>query len=72
MSRSDTENPITENLLTENLLTENPLVGELSIIGLKGSKDFVSKVDYYLREWRNHDGTFITKAACPRFGTGEA
>ena len=47
--------------------------GELSIIGLRGSDGFTSKVDYYLKEWRNRsqDESFILKAECPRFGTGE-
>jgi len=47
-------------------------VGLLSIIGMSGTDSFLAKVDSYLREWRGHDGTFITNAACPRFGTGEA
>ena len=49
---------------------ENQLVGQLSIIGMRGSEEFV-KVDGYIRQWRNSDQSFITKAACPRFGTGE-
>jgi len=50
---------------------ENQVVGQLSIIGMRGSEEFVSKVDRYLCEWRGHDGSYITEAACPRFGTGE-
>jgi len=48
--------------------------GELSVIGMRGCEKFVDQVDFYLREWRTHneDGiTFLTKADCPRFGTGE-
>ncbi len=47
--------------------------GELSIIGMRGCEDFVAQVDSYLQEWRRHDsdGTFITAASCPRFGSGE-
>ncbi|NLM60810.1 MAG: ribose-phosphate pyrophosphokinase [Clostridiales bacterium] len=51
---------------------DNQLVGQLSIIGMHGSEEFVQKVDRYIREWRGEDKSFITKAACPRFGTGEA
>ena len=47
--------------------------GELSVIGMRGCDHFASKVDYYLKDWRGHtqDETFILKAECPRFGTGE-
>ncbi len=46
---------------------------ELSVIGMKGCEDFVSRVDYYLKEWRRHGGdeTFVVDVDCPRFGTGE-
>ena len=49
------------------------LYGELSVIGMRGCEQFVSQVDYYLKEWRRHgdDGTFIAQAECPRFGSGE-
>jgi len=49
------------------------LFGDLSVIGMRGCEQFVDQVDYYLREWRSHDEetTFIAKADCPRFGTGE-
>ncbi len=48
--------------------------GELSVIGMRGCEEFASQVDYYLKEWRRHGGeeSFIVKADCPRFGTGEA
>ena len=47
--------------------------GDLSIIGMRGCEDFVAQVDAFLQEWRSQDGegTFITEAACPRFGSGE-
>jgi ribose-phosphate pyrophosphokinase len=51
---------------------DNQFVGQLSIIGMRGCEDFVKEVDRYIREWRGQGETFITKAACPRFGTGEA
>ena len=46
---------------------------ELSVIGMRGCENFSSQVDYYLKEWRRHgeDKTFLVKAECPRFGTGE-
>ena len=49
------------------------LYGELSVIAMKGTEDFAKKVDSYLKEWRWHveDESFIVKADCPRFGTGE-
>ncbi len=49
------------------------LYGELCIIGMRGCEDFVTQVDGYLQEWRRHgnDGTFLVKAECPRFGSGE-
>ena len=49
------------------------LYGELSVIAMKGTEDFAKKVDGYLKEWRWHveDESFIVKADCPRFGTGE-
>ncbi len=50
------------------------LFGELSVIGMRGCEQFVSQVDYYLKEWRRHGGddSFIVPVECPRFGTGEA
>ncbi len=48
--------------------------GELSVIGMRGCEEFTAQVDYYLKEWRRHGGedSFVVKAECPRFGTGEA
>ena len=47
---------------------------ELSVIGMRGCENFASQVDYYLKEWRRHgdDQTFLVKAECPRFSSGEA
>ena len=48
--------------------------GALSVIGMKGCEEFAKQVDYYLKEWRRHGGeeSFLVKADCPRFGSGEA
>ena len=50
------------------------LFGDLSVIGMRGCEQFVSQVDYYLKDWRRHGGdeSFTIEAECPRFGTGEA
>lgn len=50
-------------------------LGELAVIGMKGCEAFASQVDYYLKDWRKRgkeDGTFLVKADCPRFSSGEA
>ena len=46
---------------------------ELSVVGMRGCENFCSQVDYYLKDWRRHgeDKTFLVKAECPRFGSGE-
>ncbi len=48
--------------------------GDLAIISMRGCEDISSKVDYYLKQWRNakDDESFVIPANCPRFGTGEA
>ncbi len=48
--------------------------GDLAIISMRGCEDISSKVDYYLKQWRNtdEDDSFVIPANCPRFGTGEA
>ena len=53
---------------------KKPLYGELSVIGMKGCEEFVNQVDYYLNDWRRRDGqdTYLVKAECVRFGSGEA
>ena len=50
------------------------LYAELSVIGMNGCEQFVTQVDNYLKEWRRHGGdeSFLVKAECPRFSTGEA
>ena len=46
--------------------------GELCVIGMNGSENFVSQVDYYLRQWRQTgEESFLISAEWPRFGTGE-
>ena len=47
--------------------------GELSIIGMKGCDEFLSKVDGYLRSFRTEQerSTYLVNAECPRFGSGE-
>ncbi|MCI8590484.1 MAG: ribose-phosphate pyrophosphokinase [Clostridiales bacterium] len=47
------------------------LFGPLSVIGMRGCEDFCSAVDKYLKRWRKTDKSFLVKAECPRFGTGE-
>ena len=55
----------------------NKYYGDLSIIGMKGCEEFLSKVNSYLHEWRSEEkdvynpDTFLVKAECPRFGSGE-
>ena len=46
--------------------------GELKVIAMRGCEDFTAQVDYYLKNIRQSDSSFIAKAACPRFGSGEA
>lgn len=46
--------------------------GKLSVIGMKGSEKFLEVVDNYLHRWRDDtEETYLVKADCPRFGTGE-
>ena len=46
--------------------------GDLSIIAMKGCEAFVEQVDAFLKEWHGTSETFVIKAECPRFGSGEA
>ncbi len=48
--------------------------GDLALISMRGCEDIASKVDYYLKQWRDipEDESFVITANCPRFGTGEA
>lgn len=48
------------------------LVGDISVIGMRGCEAFVEKVDSYLKAWRSSDESFLVEAKCPRFGSGEA
>ena len=60
--------------MSENNHKHSPY-GDLAIISMKGCEDIASRVDYYLKQWRNDtasDDSFIIPANCPRFGTGEA
>ncbi len=52
---------------------KDSLFGELCVIGMRGCEDFVAQVDHFLQDWRRHDteGTYVVKAECPRFGSGE-
>ena len=45
--------------------------GDLSIFGMKGSEAFTEVVDNYIKASRNTDTSFIIKASCERFGSGE-
>lgn len=49
------------------------LYGPLSVIAMRGTEGFADQVDNYLKDWRWHieDESFIVRADCPRFGTGE-
>ena len=62
--------------MTNNFITDeaSPVVGKLSVIGMKGCEEFTSKIDYYLKNFRSEDNeeTYVTHVDCPRFGTGEA
>ncbi len=48
--------------------------GDLAIVSMRGCEDISSKVDYYLKQWRevSDDQSFIIPTSCPRFGSGEA
>jgi ribose-phosphate pyrophosphokinase len=51
---------------------EKTYFGDLSIIGMKGCEEFLSKVDDYLHQWRNEkEASYLVNAECPRFGSGE-
>ena len=46
--------------------------GELKVIAMRGCEEFTAQVDDYLKSIRQSESSFIAKAACPRFGSGEA
>jgi len=54
-------------------MSNKPVYGDLSVAAMRGSENFASKVDYYLKDWRGcgAEETFLINAECPRFGTGE-
>jgi ribose-phosphate pyrophosphokinase len=45
--------------------------GNLGIISMPGTKKFCSKIDFYLKQWRETDHTFIIDAEYPRFSSGD-
>ena len=48
--------------------------GDLAIVSMKGTEEIAKQVDYYLMQWRGTpaEKSYVIKANCPRFGTGEA
>ena len=44
----------------------------LCLISMPGADAFASSVDFYLKKWHDTEDTFILKAGCPRFLTGDA
>ncbi len=49
--------------------------GKLSIISMRGCEEMTSKIDMYLKQFRQDyedEESYITHITCPRFGTGEA
>ncbi len=63
-------------IMTNNFISDEaaPVVGKLSVIGMKGCEEITSKIDYYLKNFRSDENeeTYVTHVDCPRFGTGEA
>ncbi len=58
--------------MSENNYKHSPY-GDLAIISMRGCEDIASRVDYYLKQWRDDaEDSFVIPANCPRFGTGEA
>lgn len=62
--------------MTNNFISDeaSPVVGKLSVIGMKGCEDITARIDYYLKAFRgdSSENTYVTHVTCPRFGTGEA
>lgn len=58
----------------EQLRIDHAPFGDLAIISMAGCEEVSSQVDYYLLKWREDEGedSYVVKANCPRFGTGEA
>jgi ribose-phosphate pyrophosphokinase len=44
---------------------------DLRIIAMPGTENFCSRIDYYLKTWRNTNNTFILPATLTRFVTGD-
>ncbi len=63
-----------EGIKMSNVDFKHTPYGDLAIVSMRGCEDISSKVDYYLKQWRNipEDESFVVGANCPRFGTGEA
>ena len=61
--------------MTNNFISDEtaPVVGKLSVIGMKGCEEITSKIDYYLKNFRSDENeeTYVTHVDCPRFGTDE-
>ncbi len=56
------------------LSEDKNIKGKLSIISMRGTEEIASRIDAYLKRFRNYedeDSYFVT-VSCPRFGTGEA
>ena len=62
-------------MLSKNCLGDkmkDNIFGDLSVISMRGGEEFAGNVDYYLKQWRGTEDSFVINADCPRFGTGEA
>ncbi len=61
-------------LYMSNVEFQHTPYGDLAVVSMRGCEDMASKVDYYLKQWRNipEDESFVVSTNCPRFGTGEA
>lgn len=44
----------------------------LGLLVMPGTEDFGSKVDFYLKKWRNTEESFLIPASFPRFSSGDA
>ena len=49
---------------------EERIVGDLSIIAMRGCEEFAAQMDEYLREWHSREAeeSYIAHTSCPRFG----
>ena len=55
----------------ENLSKAVP-VGDLAIIGTRGTEKMLSAIEEYIGEWRGEEKRYKVNVLLPRFGTGEA